>query len=56
MAIGYTWNVSTVDTYPTKDSKNDEASPAEQAFIQLGVDRYCCRRHLMTHVDIIDKI
>ena len=23
MAIGYTWNVSTVDTYPTKDSKND---------------------------------
>ena len=23
MAIGYTWNVSTVDTYPTKDSKSD---------------------------------
>ena len=23
MAIGYTWNVSTVDTYPNKDSKND---------------------------------
>ena len=23
MAIGYTWDVSTVDTYPTKDSKND---------------------------------
>ena len=23
MAIGYTWNVSTVDTYPTKDSKAD---------------------------------
>ena len=23
MAIGYTWNVSTVDTYPTKDIKSD---------------------------------
>ena len=23
MAIGYTWDVSRVDTYPTKDSKSD---------------------------------
>ena len=23
MAIGYTWDVSTVDTYPTKDSKSN---------------------------------
>merc|ERR1712023_480337 len=23
MAIGYTWGVSTCDTYPTKDSKSD---------------------------------
>ena len=23
MAIGYTWDVSIVDTYPTKDSKSD---------------------------------
>ena len=23
MAIGYTWNVSTVDTYPTKSGKSD---------------------------------
>ena len=23
MAISYSWNVSTVDTYPTKDSKSD---------------------------------
>jgi len=23
MAIGYTWNVSTCDTYPTKDGKSD---------------------------------
>ena len=23
MAIGYTWNVSTVDTYPTKNGKSD---------------------------------
>jgi len=23
---------------------------------ELGVDRYCCRRMLVTHVDLIDEI
>ena len=27
-----------------------------QIFEKLKVDRYCCRRHLMTHVDLIQKI
>ena len=25
-------------------------------FEKLKVDRYCCRRHLMSHVDLIQKI
>ena len=23
---------------------------------QLGLTRYCCRKHMLTHVDLIDKI
>jgi DNA-directed RNA polymerase subunit N (RpoN/RPB10) len=23
---------------------------------QLGLKRYCCRKHMLTHVDLIDKI
>ena len=30
---------------------------AERAiFEELGIRRYCCRKHLLTHVDLIDKI
>ena len=30
MAIGYTWDVSTVDTYPTLDCKADEGLIAQE--------------------------
>ena len=30
--------------------------PAEKALNSLGLARYCCRRMLLSHVDIIDKI
>ena len=33
-----------------KDTKNIEI------FKKLGIDRYCCRRHLLSHVDLIQKI
>lgn len=23
---------------------------------QLGLHRYCCRKHMLTHVDLMDKI
>ena len=26
------------------------------AFKQLHITRYCCKRHLLTHVDLMDKI
>ena len=28
----------------------------EKAFILLNLNRYCCRRHLLSEVNIIDKI
>eukprot|EP00287_Rhodomonas_sp_CCMP768_P004333 CAMPEP_0196736452 /NCGR_PEP_ID=MMETSP1091-20130531/14520_1 /TAXON_ID=302021 /ORGANISM="Rhodomonas sp., Strain CCMP768" /LENGTH=73 /DNA_ID=CAMNT_0042080195 /DNA_START=62 /DNA_END=283 /DNA_ORIENTATION=+ len=27
-----------------------------EAFVELGLKRYCCRRMLMTHVDLIEKL
>jgi len=30
---------------------------AENAVLnELGLRRYCCRKHMLTHVDLIDKI
>tara|TARA_B100001029_G_C14613104_1_gene210069 strand:- start:228 stop:470 length:243 start_codon:yes stop_codon:yes gene_type:complete len=29
----------------------------QQAFREIGVhDRYCCKRHLLSHIDLIQKI
>lgn len=27
-----------------------------ESFAELGLKRYCCRRMLMTHVDLIEKL
>ena len=41
-----------------EDQGNEEVKGhAEvQAFEQLGLKRYCCRRMLLTHVDLIEKL
>lgn len=28
----------------------------KQILDDLGLDRYCCRRHMLAHVDIIDNL
>jgi DNA-directed RNA polymerase I, II, and III subunit RPABC5 len=38
---------------------NSEAVPEtaeNQALNELGLKRYCCRKHMITHVDLLDKI
>ncbi|KAI1435555.1 8 kDa subunit-domain-containing protein [Xylaria sp. CBS 124048] len=34
----------------------DEGIPDGDAMDQLGLKRYCCRRMIMTHVDLIEKL
>ena len=34
----------------------DGAGEEYKAFEELGLTRYCCRRMLLTHVDLIDKL
>jgi len=29
---------------------------SKEVFEQLGITRYCCKRHLLTHVNLIEKI
>jgi DNA-directed RNA polymerase I, II, and III subunit RPABC5 len=37
------------------DRDETTLSPSE-ALTELGLTRYCCRRMLLTHVDLIDKL
>ena len=32
------------------------AAPRRQALDSLGLKRYCCRRMVLTHVDLIEKL
>ncbi|RPA82873.1 DNA-directed RNA polymerase N/8 kDa subunit superfamily protein [Ascobolus immersus RN42] len=34
----------------------EEGVPEGEAMDQVGAKRYCCRRMIMTHVDLIEKL
>ena len=34
----------------------ESATPSENAFNLLQLNRYCCRRHLLSHTDLVDII
>ena len=38
------------------DGKSVPDTPENQVLNALGLRRYCCRKHMLTHVDLIDKI
>ena len=38
------------------DGTTVPATKERQVFEELGIDMLCCRKHLLTHVDLIDKI
>lgn len=44
-------NKRPLTTSTTKTKKNDS-----DALDALGLQRYCCRRMLMTHVDLIERL
>lgn len=37
-------------------TNGSEKTPERQACDTLGITRYCCRKHLLTHRDILEKI
>lgn len=38
------------------DGKSVPDTPENKVLTALGLRRYCCRKHMLTHVDLIDKI
>ena len=38
------------------DGKSVPKTVELQVLEELGLHRYCCRKHMLTHVDLIDKI
>ena len=38
------------------DGKSIPKTPESEVFDELGVRRYCCKKTLLTHVDLIEKI
>ena len=38
------------------DGKTVPDTVEAQALNELGLTRYCCRKHMLTHVDLMDKI
>ena len=34
----------------------DSGMSANNAFVELGIRRYCCKRMFLCHVEIIDKL
>ena len=39
-----------------REKKEPEKKDVQIVFDQLGLKRYCCRRHMLAHVDLIDDI
>jgi len=40
----------------TTSSKTGEMMTEAEALDLLGLKRYCCRRMLLTHVEVVDKL
>jgi DNA-directed RNA polymerase I, II, and III subunit RPABC5 len=38
------------------ESEDKEEGAEVMAFEELGLTRYCCRRMLLTHVDLVEKL
>jgi DNA-directed RNA polymerase subunit N len=46
--VGHTW-----DEYRERTARGENAG---EVLTQLGLSRYCCRRMLLTHVDLLDEV
>ncbi len=52
----YTCNKVVGNKWETYKNMLENGVEAGQALDKLGLKRYCCRRILLTHVDLIDKL
>ena len=38
------------------DEKLNQESEHNKILTKIGLTRYCCKRHLLTHVDLVEKL
>jgi DNA-directed RNA polymerase subunit N len=44
------------DKYEVYKERLELGEKPEDVFRELGVDRYCCRRMIISHVDLMDEV
>ena len=44
------------DKYETYKERLELGDKPEGIFHELGIDRYCCRRMIISHVDLMDEV
>ena len=52
----FTCNKIIANKWEIYKKMTDEKIPSEKIFSVLGLRRYCCRRMILSHVDMIDKL
>ena len=44
------------DSYEEFNKRTSRGEEAKKVLDELGVDRYCCRRMVLSHAELIDKV
>uniref|UniRef100_A0A6C0EKK6 DNA-directed RNA polymerase subunit N n=1 Tax=viral metagenome TaxID=1070528 RepID=A0A6C0EKK6_9ZZZZ len=52
----YNSNDDDIITVIETDTIDEKIKNSKIMFEKLGIDRMCCTRHLLTHVDLVKKI
>jgi len=52
----FTCGAVLADKYEEYSKRVKDGMNPAQALEELGVDRYCCRRMFLAHVEVMDKI
>jgi DNA-directed RNA polymerase subunit N len=45
-----------VETIKKSENRNPTSEEINNIFDELGVKRYCCRRMIVSHIDLIDEV
>ncbi len=56
IASDYMAFVSRVRFIRENEKRDPTPEEIERIFDELGVKRYCCRRMILSHVDLIDEV
>ena len=54
--IGHKWKPYQDKVAEYRDSGKTEMVSRSQALDDIGLSKYCCRRMLLSHVDVIDQL